>query len=363
MTTLFEPVQLGELALPNRIVMAPMTRNRVVGTVPGERNAIYYAQRATAGLIIAEATQVTPRGIGYPDTPGIHDDAQVRGWQLVTDRVHRAGGRIALQLWHVGRISHPSFHGGELPVSASAIKPAGNSWTATGLLPFETPRALTGDEILQVIDAFAAGARRARDAGFDAVEIHAASGYLVDQFLQSGTNHRTDDWGGSVERRVRFLVEVTRAVIDAFGAHRVGVRLSPGSSFNDMTDADPAATFGHAAAMLDRLPCGFVHVVDDPVAGGSATDLVRRHYRGPLISAGGYERATANAALAAGRADAIGFARHYIANPDLVERLRNDWPLAAATRKTYYGGSDAGYLDYAPYAPPGPPPDEGSGPD
>jgi len=351
MTSLFDPVRLGDLALPNRIVMAPMTRNRARATIPGERNATYYAQRASAGLVVTEATQVAARGIGYPDTAGIHDDAHVRGWRLVTDAVHRAGGRIALQLWHVGRISHPSFHGGALPVSASAVKPAGQSWTPSGSLPFETPHALTSDEIHDVIAAYATGARHARQAAFDAVEVHGANGYLIDQFLQSGTNLRTDEWGGSVERRVRFLVEVTRAVIDAFGPRRVGVRLSPGGSYNDMSDADPIATFGHAAAELDRLPCAYVHVVENRVAGESATDLVRRHFRGPLISCGGYDRATASTAVAAGRADAIAFARHYIANPDLVERLRNDWPLATADRKTYYGGSDVGYTDYAPYVP------------
>jgi N-ethylmaleimide reductase len=349
--TLFEPVRLGELELPNRIVMAPMTRNRARGTIPGERNARYYAQRAGAGLIVTEATQIAPRGVGYPDTPGIHDDAQVRGWRLVTEAVHQAGGRIALQLWHVGRISHSSYHGGALPVSASAVRPAGNAMTVTGSQPYETPHALTGDEIHEVIAAYADGARRAKQAGFDAVEVHGANGYLIDQFLQSGTNHRTDDWGGSPERRARFLVEVTRAVIDAFGPRRVGVRLSPGGTFNDMRDDDPIATFGHAATMLGELPCAYVHVVENRVADQSATDVVRRHYRGSLISCGGYDRATAIAAIEAGRADAIAFARHYIANPDLALRLRNDWPLAPSDRKTYYGGSDAGYTDYPTYAP------------
>ena len=348
---LFEPVRLGELELPNRIVMAPMTRNRAPGTIPDERMARYYAQRAGAGLIVTEATQVAPRGVGYPDTPGIHDNAQVRGWRLVTDAVHRAGGRIALQLWHVGRISHSSYHGGALPVSASAVRPAGKSWTPSGNQPFETPHALTRDEIYEVIAAFAAGARRAHLAGFDAVEIHGANGYLIDQFLQSGTNHRTDEWGGSASRRAKFLIEVTRAVIDAFGAYRVGVRLSPGGTFNDMSDDDPERTFGHAAAMLGELPCAFVHVVEAQVAGQSATDLVRHHYRGQIVSCGGYERATALETIKAQRADAIAFARHYIANPDLDLRLRNDWPLAASDRKTYYGGGEAGYTDYAAYAP------------
>jgi N-ethylmaleimide reductase len=349
---LFDPVRAGELELPSRIVMAPMTRNRATGTLPGERNARYYAQRASAGLIVTEATQISPRGVGYPDTPGIHDDAQVQGWQVVTDAVHRAGGRIALQLWHVGRISHSSYHGGALPVSASPIAAAGQAWTPIGQQPFEVPHALTGDEVREVIAAYAVAARNARRAGFDAVEIHGANGYLIDQFLQSGTNQRTDEWGGSPERRVRFLVEVARAVIDAFGAHRVGVRLSPGGTFNDMRDDDPLRTFGHAAAMLGELPCAYVHVVESRVADQSATDLIRRHYRGTLISCGGYDRATALDAIHSGRADAIAFARHYIANPDLVERLRQDWPLATAERKSYYGGSDTGYTDYPSFAPP-----------
>jgi N-ethylmaleimide reductase len=349
---LFEPIRLGELTLPNRIVMAPMTRNRATGTVPGERNARYYAQRASAGLIVTEATQIAPRGVGYPDTPGIHDDAQVAGWRLATEAVHRAGGQIALQLWHVGRISHSSFHGGAPPVSASAVRPAGQAWTPSGSHPFETPHALTGDEILEVIAGYAAAARRAKLAGFDAVEVHGANGYLIDQFLQSGTNQRDDEWGGSAAGRARFLLEVTRAVIDAFGPHRVGVRLSPGGTFNDMSDADPVETFGHAAAMLGELPCAYLHVVENRVADQSATDVMRRHYRGALISCGGYDRATAIAAIEAGREDAIAFARHYIANPDLVERLRADWPLAVGNRKTYYGGSDVGYTDYPSYAPP-----------
>ncbi|HET9627358.1 MAG TPA: alkene reductase [Kofleriaceae bacterium] len=349
MTTLLDPVQLGALALPNRVVMAPMTRNRAPNTLPGERTAAYYAQRAGAGLIITEATQVAPRGQGYPDTPGIHDNAQVRGWRLVTDAVHKAGGRIALQLWHVGRISHSSFHAGAPPVSASAIRPAGQAMTPTGMQPFETPHALTSDEIYEVIAAFAAGARRAQLAGFDAVEVHGANGYLIDQFLQSGTNQRTDAWGGSVENRARLLVEITRAVVDAFGPGRVGVRLSPGGTFNDMHDADPAATFGHAARVLGDLPLAYLHVIETAVAGQSATDLIRAQFRGPLITAGGYDRASASAALAAGRADAVAFGKPFISNPDLVERLRHDWPLAPSDRKTYYGGGDAGYTDYPVY--------------
>lgn len=351
---LFEPVRLGDLALPNRIVMAPMTRNRAPGTIPDERMVRYYAQRASAGLIVTEATQISPRGVGYPNTPGIHDNAQVRAWRQVTEAVHVAGGRIAVQLWHVGRISHSSYHGGALPVSASAVRPAGQAMTPSGPLPFETPQALTGDEIHEVIEAYAAGARRAQLAGFDAVEIHAANGYLIDQFLQSGTNQRTDEWGGSVARRAKLLLEITLAVIDAFGSYRVGVRLSPAGTYNDMSDEEPAVTFGHAAAMLGELACAYVHVVEGRVAGQSATELVRRHYRGSIISCGGYDRATAIDAINTGRADAIAFARHYIANPDLVERLRNNWSLAVSDRRTYYGGGDAGYTDYATYAPDAP---------
>ncbi|HMG54719.1 MAG TPA: alkene reductase [Kofleriaceae bacterium] len=349
--TLFDPIRLGELELPNRVVMAPMTRNRSVGTVPGERNARYYAQRASAGLIVGEATQIAPRGVGYPDTPGIHDAAHIAGWRTVTAAVHGAGGRILLQLWHVGRISHPSFHGGALPVSASAVRPAGQAWTPAGMQPFETPHALTDDEIHGVIAAYAAGARNARAAGFDGVEVHGANGYLIDQFLQSGTNQRTDDWGGSPERRARFLLEVTRVVIDAFGPHRVGVRLSPGGTYNDMTDEDPVRTFGHAAARLGELPCAYLHVVENRAGNESATDVIRRHYPGRVISCGGYDRKSAIEAIQRGRADAIAFARHYIGNPDLVDRLREDWPLTTANRKTYYGGSDVGYTDYPSYDP------------
>jgi N-ethylmaleimide reductase len=348
---LFDPITLGDLELPNRVVMAPMTRNRALGTIPGERNARYYAQRASAGLIITEATQIVPRGLGYPDTAGIHSDEHVRGWQIVTDAVHRAGGRIALQLWHVGRISHSSYHGGALPVSASAIAAAGQSWTPIGMQPFETPHALTDEEIREVIAAYGTAARRARAAGFDAVEIHGANGYLIDQFLESATNQRTDEWGGSPERRARFLLEVTRAVIDGFGPRRVGVRLSPGGTYNDIRDDEPVHTFGHAATVLGELPLAYLHIVENRVADQSSTDLMRRFWRGPLISCGGYDRATALEAVHGGRSDAVAFARHYIGNPDLVERLRADWPLALSNRKTYYGGSEVGYTDYPVYAP------------
>ena len=351
MTSLLDPVRLGDLALPNRIVMAPMTRNRAPGGLPTERTAAYYAQRATAGLILTEASQIAARGVGYPNTPGIYENAHVRAWRQVTDAVHRAGGRIALQLWHVGRISHSSYHGGALPVSASAVRPAGQAQTASGSAPYETPHALSEAEIYDVIAAFATGARRAQLAGFDAVELLGGNGYLIDQFLQSGTNRRDDGWGGSVDKRVRLLVEVTRAVIDAFGAGRVGVRLSPGGTYNDMSDAAPRETFGRAAAVLGDLPVAYVHVVEAQVAGESSTALVRRSFAGPVIATGGFDRASAIAAIAAGRADAIGFGKPYIANPDLVARLAHDWPLAAWNRATFYGGDDQGYTDYPLFDP------------
>ena len=245
---ILSPFRLGPLELPNRVVMAPMTRNRAgPGNVPVPLNATYYAQRASAGLIISEATQVSPQGQGYPGTPGIHDDAQVTGWKLVTDAVHVAGGRIYLQLWHVGRISHPSMQpGGALPVAPSAIAASGQLWTFDGMKDFVTPRALETSEIAGVVEDFRQGARNARRAGFDGVELHGANGYLVDQFLRDKTNRRTDRYGGSASNRVRFLIEVTEAMVGEWGAERVGVRLSPTTPFNDMADSDPAGTFSTA---------------------------------------------------------------------------------------------------------------------
>lgn len=344
---LFRPVTIGKLALPNRIVMAPMTRNRAdERDAPHALNAQYYRQRASAGLIVTEASQVSPQGKGYPRTPGIYSTEQVAGWRLVTDAVHDAGGRIFLQLWHVGRISHPSTQpDGALPVAPSPIAPDGTIPTATGLQPFTTPRALATAEIPGIVEQFRHGAANALAAGFDGVEIHGANGYIVDQFLRDGTNRRTDGYGGPVENRARFLREVVEAVSAVWGAHRVGVRLSPTGSFNSMSDSDPARTFGHAAELLGRYGLAYLHVVEGGDESFDWAELKRR-FGGPYVAAGGYDRARAGAVLATGRADLVSFATPYISNPDLVERFRLDAPLTPPDRETFYGGDARGYVDY-----------------
>jgi N-ethylmaleimide reductase len=353
---LLSPLRLGDLELPNRVLMAPMTRSRAAaGNVPTSLNAAYYEQRASAGLIVSEATQVSPQGVGYPNTPGIHTSAQVSGWRGVTRAVHDRGGRIFLQLWHVGRISHPDLQpGGELPVAPSAIAPAGQAKTLEGPKPFVTPRALASDEIPGVVRQYAEGARRAIEAGFDGVEIHAANGYLIDQFLRSGTNHRTDGYGGTAARRARFLLEVTAAVCEVWGGGgRVGVRLSPTNSFNDMHDDDPVTTFGHAAAALNDFGLAYLHLFElRPVAAGALhlTPQLRRAFSGPLVINGGLDRDTADAALRAGEADAAAFAKMFLANPDLPERFRIGAPLNEPNPATMYGGGAAGYIDYPAFS-------------
>jgi len=308
---LLSAFELGPLHLPNRVVMAPMTRNRAgPGNAPGELNATYYAQRAGAGLIISEATQISPQGLGYPGTPGIHSAAQVAGWKLVTEAVHRAGGRIFLQLWHVGRISHPSLQpDGALPVAPSAIAPAGQAWTLDGMKPYVTPRPLATEEIAGIVEDYRRGAANAREAGFDGVELHGANGYLVDQFLRDGSNHRTDRYGGSASNRARFLLEVTEAIVGEWGAGRVGVRLSPTNPFNSMSDSNPAATFATATGALNAFGLAYLHIVEpgptDPIGAGETPDIAffRKLWRGPLIANKGYDLARANAVLQAGTAD------------------------------------------------------------
>lgn len=352
---LFSPVQLGALRLPHRVLMAPLTRCRAEpGNVPGPLMAEYYRQRATAGLIIAEATAVTPRGFGYPNTPGIFTEAQVAGWKGVTDAVHAAGGRIVLQLWHVGRISHPVFQpGGELPVAPSAIRPAGKVFTGAGMEEYVTPRALRSDEIPGVIAEYVHGARCAQAAGFDGVEIHAANGYLIDQFLRSGSNQRTDGYGGSAENRARLAVEVAEAVAKVWGADRVGIRLSPGGVFNDMRDADPLATFGTLLRRLEPMGLAYAHitrVTAQDIAHGAQAGVgpreLRPHYRGRIVSAGGFDRAQAEQALREGWADALAFGVPFLANPDLPERLRRDAALNAPDESTFYAAGPKGYTDY-----------------
>jgi N-ethylmaleimide reductase len=352
---LFSPFSLGPLALPNRIVMAPMTRNRAgPGDAPTPLNATYYAQRAGAGLIVAEASQVSPQGLGYPHTPGIYSDAQIAGWKLVTDAVHAAGGRIFLQLWHVGRISHPSLQpDSALPVAPSAIAPAGQAWTLDGMKPYVTPRALETTEIPGLVGQYRQAAANAKAAGFDGVEVHAAHGYLLDQFLRDKTNQRTDKYGGSAENRARLVVEVMEAVAGVWGGDRTGVHLSPTNlAFNDISDSDPAQTFATAVPALDRLGLAYLHLVEpgpaDPVGPGPRLDAAffRPLWRSALVVNKAYDLDHANTALRSGAADLVSFATLFIANPDLPERFRRGAPFNAPERKTYYGGAAAGYTDY-----------------
>jgi N-ethylmaleimide reductase len=351
---LFTPASVGRLSVPHRVVMAPLTRQRAgQGNVPTDLVVEYYRQRASAALIVSEATQVSPRGQGYPGTPGIHSLDQVHGWHRVTEAVHAAGGRIFLQLWHVGRISHPSFHGGELPVAPSAVRPAGKGLTADWqMADHPTPRALERSEIPQVVDEFRRGAENALAAGFDGVEIHGANGYLIDQFLRDGTNRRTDDYGGSVEFRARFALEVTDAVTSVWGADRVGIRLSPSGTFNDMKDSQPEQTFGYVVQQLAKRKLAYLHLVEaqegDVRHGGRPVpiDFFRGLYPGTIIVNSGYDRARADAVIARGAADLVAFGRDFIANPDLPARLRANAPLNPADASTFYGGGAKGYVDY-----------------
>jgi N-ethylmaleimide reductase len=348
---LFSPISLGRLQLPNRIVMAPLTRNRAgAGDVPRPMHATYYRQRATAGLIITEASPISPQGVGYPGTPGIYSEAQIAGWQLVTQAVHSAGGHIFQQLWHVGRISHPDLQpGGAVPVAPSAIKPAGEAMTATGMQAFVTPRALERDEIHAIIAQYATAARNALQAGFNGVEVHAANGYLIDQFLRDGSNERTDEYGGSIENRSRLLREVLQAVCEAVGADRVGLRISPENSFNDMRDSHPEDTFLHVAEMLNAFEPAYLHVVEgDMVSGEKSLDYgrIRVAFRGVYMANCRYDLARAQHAIATDAADMVSFGALYIANPDLVERFKRGAVLTVPDPRTYYGGDEHGYTDY-----------------
>jgi N-ethylmaleimide reductase len=351
---LFTPVRLGPYDLPNRIVMAPMTRSRAgAGNVPQAMNATYYAQRASAGLIITEAAQVSRQGEGYIATPGIHSLEQVAGWKRVTRAVHDRGGRTFLQLFHAGRISHPDFQpDGGLPVCSSATRPAGEVMTFEGMKPYETPHALTLDEIPGVIEQYRQGAENALEAGFDGVEIHAANGYLADQFLRDDINKRTDAYGGSVENRARFLLEITKAVASVWGAERVGVRLSPVGYFNDTRDSDPEALFSHVVKALNVFDLAYLHVTelgkDRPEAGGPDFDFrkLKELWHGLYMANAGYDKPKANAALAAGDVDLVSFATLFLANPDLPERFTRDASLNEPDQATFYGGDEKGYTDY-----------------
>jgi N-ethylmaleimide reductase len=349
---LFSPTKLGAISLKNRMVMAPLTRSRAPKetAVPQDLNVTYYQQRASAGLIVTEATPISEMGHGYILLPGIYTDAQVAGWKKVTDAVHTAGGKIVLQLWHVGRISHPSLlPNGVLPVAPSAIKPAGQAYTYDGLVDFVQPRALEVSEIPSVIAEYVHATKCALAAGFDGVEIHAANGYLLDQFLRDGSNKRTDNYGGSFENRARLLMEVTKAVVGVAGADKVGVRLSPVNPFNDMHDSNPQALFNYVADALNQFNLAYLHVVEGDVGGKAQVfDFValRKHFKGAYMANLAYDKARGNAAIASGHADVIAYGVPFIANPDLVERYKTDAPLNKADSNTFYGGAEKGYTDY-----------------
>jgi N-ethylmaleimide reductase len=349
---LFSPVKLGAISLKNRMVMAPLTRNRAgEGGVPHDLNVTYYAQRATAGLIVTEATPISDMAHGYPALPGIYTDAQTAGWKKVVDSVHAKGGKIVLQLWHVGRISHPSLLNGALPVAPSAIKPAGKAFTYQGLVDYVEPRALEASELPAIVQEYVHATKCALAAGFDGVEIHAANGYLLDQFLRDGSNKRTDNYGGSFENRARLLMEVTKAVVAVAGADKTGLRISPVNPFNDMQDSNPQALFNYVVTELNQFNLAYLHVVEGGIHGGGKADAfdfveMRKLYKGAYMANLSYDKARGNAAIASGHADVIAYGVPFIANPDLVERYKTDAPLNEADSNSFYGGAEKGYTDY-----------------
>jgi N-ethylmaleimide reductase len=349
---LFSPIQLGACRLKSRIFMAPLTRSRAAkGNVPRALNALYYAQRADAGLIITEATQVSATAQGYISTPGIHTSEQLEGWKRVVNAVHVAGGRIFVQLWHVGRISHPSFQpDGGLPIAPSAIRAEGQTYTAEGFEPLVTPRALETAEIPSVVADFSRAAHNADQAGFDGVELHGANGYLIDQFLRDKSNRRTDQYGGSIENRSRFLLEIVDAVIDGIGSDRTALRISPQNTFNDIDDSDPQALFSYVAASLSGKGLAYLHVVEGDLTGKPIGSFeygkIKTLFGGHYIANNGYDRIRGQAAIAEGKADAVAFGKPFIANPDLATRFLLDAPLAPIDQGTLYGGDEKGYTDY-----------------
>jgi len=346
MPTLFDPLKLGDLTLKNRVVMAPLTRSRSgVERVPGPLVAQYYEQRASAGLIITEATSVTPLGVGYADTPGIWSKAQVEGWKLTTKAVHDAGGLIFMQLWHVGRISHPTFLDGQPPVSASAIAARGDVSLLRPKQPYPVPRELSLEEIADVVEAYRRGAENAKHAGFDGVELHGANGYLLDQFLQDGSNRRTDAYGGSVENRARLMLEAVDAAISVFGPERVGLHLAPRGDAHDMGDSDPSATFTYVAQAMRERGIAFL-MARERKADDSRGPALKAAFGGVYIVNEGFDLAKGEAALASGEADAVGFGKLFISNPDLPARLKAGAPLNPWIAETFYSPGPEGYVDY-----------------
>ena len=352
---LFQPVRIGDLELANRVVMAPLTRCRAdeaAGDIPGSAmNIEYYRQRSGAGLIISEGTQVSPVGKGYMATPGIYSDAQVEGWKPITKAVHEAGSKIIAQIWHVGRISHPDLTGGVQPVAPSPVRANLTAYTRNGKVEMPEPRELSITEIATIVNEYRHGAANALRAGFDGVEIHGANGYLIDQFLRDGANKRTDAYGGSVENRCRFALEVIDAVVAEIGAGRVGIRLSPVTPANDLSDTNPQAVFAYLIEALNQRGIAFIHFVEGATGGprdltGFDFSWARQAFKGTYIANNGYDRELAIDAISAGRADAIAFGRAFIANPDLVDRLKQDAPLNLPNPKTFYAPGPEGYIDY-----------------
>ena len=350
---LFSPVKLGGITLKNRMVMAPLTRNRAgAGGVPQAMNVTYYVQRASAGLIISEATPISAMAHGYPALPGIYTDEQVAGWKKVTDAVHAEGGKIVLQLWHVGRISHPSLlPNGAQPVAPSAITPNGKAFTYQGLVDYVQPRALDVSELPGIVADYVHATKSAISAGFDGVEIHAANGYLLDQFLRDGTNKREDHYGGNIENRTRLLLEVTKSVVAVAGADKVGIRISPVNPFNDMKDSNPQALFNYVVDVLNQFNLAYLHVVEGGIHGGGIADpfdfsALRKHCQSPYIANLAYDKARGNAVIASGHADAVAYGVPFIANPDLVKRFSTNAALNEADSSTFYGGTEHGYTDY-----------------
>jgi N-ethylmaleimide reductase len=350
---LLEPYKLGPMTLPNRLVMAPLTRNRAVaGMVPSPLAVEYYGQRASAGLLITEASQISQQGQGYQDTPGIYSKEQVAGWRKVTERVHGRGGRIFIQIWHVGRISHTTLQpNGGAPVGPSAIRAKGKTFVGGTFTDISEPRALALEEIPEIVDDFRRATVNAIEAGFDGVEIHGANGYLLDQFAKDGANKRTDAYGGSIENRARLMLEVTKAVASEAGPERTGIRISPVTPSNDISDSDPQPLFEHIVDHLNALKLVYIHVIEG--ATGGPRDVapfdyrsLRKRFNGAYIANNGYDFALANKVLAANEADLIAFGKLFIANPDLVERLKRGAPLNAPDKATFYGGDAKGYTDY-----------------
>jgi len=362
MSKLMSTVKVGPYELSHRVVLAPLTRMRAEeGAIPGPLMAQYYAQRTSqGGFLIGEATIAAANGNGYLGAPGLYDDNQIAGWKQVTDAVHAKGGRIFLQLYHAGRQSHADVQPtGATPVSPSAVEHGGVAYTATGWVPSTPSRALEVSEIVDLVESFRKAAERGVAAGFDGVEIHAANGYLFDQFLQDGSNKRTDAYGGSIENRSRFLLDVTHALISVWGSDRVAVRIGPSGSWGDMHDSNPEALFSYVAQQLDKLDLAYIHLIEPRVLGNVddeskdqapvAAQLIRKHYKGTIIAAGGFTADSAEAIIAAGDADLVAFGRHFIANPDLPERFRNAWPLNTYDRPSFFGGNEVGYTDYPVY--------------